>query len=145
MGILPTGFIYPKQSRAVRDVLRRRLLLVKQKTAQLLSLQSTISRHTGIRLSSLKIKQLTPNQIAHYMSDPSARFSAQQSHQLLQYIEQQVRDIESFVLAQCDQNAYGIVTSTPGIGKILGMTILLETGPIERLKWSNKFVPIDRC
>lgn len=145
LGILPTGFIYPKQSRAVRDVLRRRLLLVKQKTAQLLSLQSTISRHTGFRLSSLKIKQLTPDQIDHYMSDPSVRFSAQQNHQLLQYIEQQVRDIESFVLAQCDPNAYSIVTSTPGIGKILGMTILLETGPIERFDKVGNYSSYARC
>jgi transposase len=37
LGILPTGFIYPKQMRAVRDVLRLRLLLVKQKISQLLS------------------------------------------------------------------------------------------------------------
>jgi len=44
--------------RAVQDVLRRRLLLVKQKTAQLLSLQSMISRQTGIRLNSLQVKQL---------------------------------------------------------------------------------------
>lgn len=58
--ILPTGFIYPKPMRAVCDLLRRRLLLVKQKTAQLLSLQSTISCHSRIRLSSIKMKQLTP-------------------------------------------------------------------------------------
>ena len=38
LDILPTGFIYPKNLRYVRDVLRRRLLMVKQSTAQLLSL-----------------------------------------------------------------------------------------------------------
>ena len=36
---LPTGYIYPKAMRMVRDVLRRRLLLVQQRTAQHLSLQ----------------------------------------------------------------------------------------------------------
>jgi hypothetical protein len=45
--ILPTGYIYPKARRHVREVLRRRLLLVKQRTALLLSLQSMIGRYTG--------------------------------------------------------------------------------------------------
>ena len=64
LNILPTGYIYPKAMRHVRDLLRRRLLLVKQRTAQLLSLQSLISRHTGERLSCLKMKQLKHDDLA---------------------------------------------------------------------------------
>lgn len=47
LNILLTGYIYPKAMRFVRDLLRRRLLLVKQRTAQVLSLQSLIGRHTA--------------------------------------------------------------------------------------------------
>ena len=54
--------------------------------------------------------------------------TVQQNHLLYQ----QVEAIESFVLPRCDADAYGVITSTPVIGKILGMTILLATGPIER-------------
>ena len=32
LGILPEGHIYPKAQRAIRDLLRRRLLLVRQST-----------------------------------------------------------------------------------------------------------------
>ena len=99
---LPTGFIYPKQMRAVRAVLRRRLLLVKQKTAQLLSLQSMISRQTGIRLNSLQVKQLTTEKIKGYLVDPTVQFSALQSHPLLQQFEEQIHTIEAFVLSNCD-------------------------------------------
>ena len=145
LGILPTGFIYPKQMRAVRDVLRRRLLLVKQKTAQLLSLQSIISRHTSIRLNSSTIKQLTADKIKGYLSDPAVQFSALQSHQLLQQLEEQVQTIETFVLSRCDSERYTLITSTPGIGKILGMTILLETGPIERFNQVRNYSSYARC
>jgi transposase len=145
LGILPTGFIYPKQMRAVRDVLRRRLLLVKQKTAQLLSLQSTISRHTGQRLTSPKVKQLTPDDIAICLADPAVQFSALQNYTLLHQLKSQIDSIETFVLSQCDPNAYGIITSTPGIGKILGMTILLETGPIERFNKVGNYSSYARC
>ena len=98
LGILPTGFIYPKTMRAIRDLLRRRLLLVRQKTAQLLSLQSTINRHTGIRLSSLKVKQLTPETLRDYLPDPSLYFCALQSHQLFNQLRQQVKKIEEYAL-----------------------------------------------
>jgi transposase len=40
LGVLPTGYIYPKEERAVRDLLRKRSQLVHQKTANLLSIQN---------------------------------------------------------------------------------------------------------
>lgn len=61
LNILPTGYIYPKAQRYVRDLLRRRLLLVRQRTAQLLSLQSMITRYTGQRLTSHQVKRIGGN------------------------------------------------------------------------------------
>jgi hypothetical protein len=146
LGILPTGFIYPKQMRAVRDVLRLRLLLVKQKISQLLSLQSTISRHTGQRLTSPKVKQLTPDDIATYLGDPAGQFSSLKNYTLLHQLRRQIDSIETFVISRCDPNAKGIIIpSTPGIGKILGMTILLETGPIERFNKVSNYSFCSRC
>jgi transposase len=39
LNILPVGYIYPKEERAVRDLLRRRMFFVRQRTAQILSIQ----------------------------------------------------------------------------------------------------------
>jgi len=58
LNILPEGYIYPKQQRAVRDLLRRRLFFVKHRTSNILSLQSTITRNLGIKMSSNEIKKL---------------------------------------------------------------------------------------
>ena len=44
LGILPTGWIYPKAKRAVRDLLRRRSQLVRQKTANRLGLRNVLER-----------------------------------------------------------------------------------------------------
>ena len=38
LAILPTGYIYPKEERMVRDLLRKRLQLVQQNTLNLLSI-----------------------------------------------------------------------------------------------------------
>jgi transposase len=145
LGILPTGFIYPRAMRQVRDVLRRRLLVVKQSTAQLLSLQSLIARHTGKRLASFKVKQLRTEALKAYLTDSASLFQAQQSLHLWQQLRQQITAIEDFVLSRCDEGDYTVLTSTPGIGKILGMTILLETGPIERFAAVGNYSSYARC
>src|SRR5438876_12124020 len=62
LGVLPEGYIYPKEQRAVRDLLRKRSQLVRQKTANLLSIQNLYSRNTGWSLSANRIKKLTSEQ-----------------------------------------------------------------------------------
>jgi transposase len=57
LNLLAEGYIYPKKHRAVRDLLRRRLLFVQQRTAQILSLQSMISRNLGFKMSNNEIKK----------------------------------------------------------------------------------------
>ncbi len=47
LGILPEGYIYPKQERPVRDLLRKRMHLVRQRTAQILSFQNLVARNLG--------------------------------------------------------------------------------------------------
>jgi transposase len=146
LNILPTGYIYPKALRQVRDLLRRRLLLVKQRTAQLLSLQSLIGRHTGLRLSSHQVKQLNQDALAQYLDAGVTLFAAQQTLQLMQQLTTQIETIEGIVLARCqDSEQYTLITTTPGIGKILGMTILLETGPIERFAHVGNYASYARC
>ena len=131
--------------RQVRDLLRRRLLLVKQRTAQLLSLQSMMACHTGQRLPCHQVKRLQAGALTDYLTDAVLLFSAQQHLLLLQQLQQQISDVESFVLKHCDEALYSLLTTTPGIGKILGMTILLETGPIERFPQVGNDASYARC
>jgi hypothetical protein len=55
LGILPQGYIYPKEDRPVRDLARKRMFLVKHKTAHILSLQSLIARCSGCARLRVKI------------------------------------------------------------------------------------------
>jgi transposase len=62
LGILTTGHICERQPRSVRDLLRRRMLLVHQRTGLLLSLESPYARALGRRLSQSEAKQMTIKQ-----------------------------------------------------------------------------------
>jgi hypothetical protein len=58
LNILPEGYIYPRELRTVRDLMRKRMDIVQQSTKNLLSVQSCYMRHLGYKLSSNKIKQM---------------------------------------------------------------------------------------
>src|SRR5713226_5534861 len=70
LGVLPEGYIYPKAERAVRDVLRKRSHLVRQQTANVLSLQNIIVRNTGVRLSAKRMHALTLEEIERLLPVP---------------------------------------------------------------------------
>src|SRR5713101_6227584 len=59
LGVLPEGYIYPKAERAVRDLLRKRAHVVRQHTANVLSVQNIMARNTGARFSVKRMQELT--------------------------------------------------------------------------------------
>ncbi len=63
LGILPEGYIYPKEERPIRDLLRRRMLFVRQQTAQMLSFQTMVSCVKGIKMPSNDIKKLAKDDL----------------------------------------------------------------------------------
>lgn len=61
LGILPTGWIYSKEKRAIRDLLRRRSQLVRQKTANRLGLRNVLEHSGAKRLSGNALKRISEN------------------------------------------------------------------------------------
>ena len=58
LGILPTGYIYPREQRAVRDLLRKRGQLVRQRSTQILSMGNLLARNLGSHASGNAIQAL---------------------------------------------------------------------------------------
>ena len=145
LGLLPTGYIYPKEERALRDLLRRRLLLVQQRSLHHVSLQSLIARHSGQRLNTHQIKTLAKEQLADYLQG-HALLSGEITHQARCWLERAVRRIEQELQLQIKpRQDYQLLQSVPGIGPVLGTTIALETGTIERFASAGNYASYARC
>jgi transposase len=145
LGILPTGYIYPKQERGLRDLLRRRLLLVRQRTLHHLSLQSLIARHSGQSLSSNQIKMLKTQQLTAYLSPPIL-LAGQITHQARCWLDEAIDRIEKELQQQITpREDFQLLQSVPGIGPVLGTTIALETGTIERFASPGNYTSYARC
>ena len=63
LGILPEGYIYPKEDRPVRDLLRKRAHLVRLRTSLILSLQNIVSRNVGRKMDLKDVKALKEDRI----------------------------------------------------------------------------------
>ncbi len=145
LGILPTGYIYPKQERALRDLLRRRLLLVRQKTLHHVSLQSLIARHSGQRLNANEIKKLNEKQLNAYLESPIL-LGGEITHQARCWLDTAIARIERELQKHIQpREDYQLLQSIPGVGPALGTTIALETGTIARFPSSGNYASYARC
>lgn len=59
LGILPEGYIYPKQDRPLRDLLRRRAFLMRKRTSHVIAMRAIYERETGRRITSNELKRTT--------------------------------------------------------------------------------------
>ena len=146
LGILPEGYIYPKEHRAVRDLLRRRLLFVKHSTSHILSLQSMISRNLGLNMSGREIKKLKPEDVDDLFDCPNLGFMANNSLEAINFLKKIILDIEKKVESQVKmRKEFLMLLTIPGIGNILGLTINLEVGDIGRFPAVGDYSSYCRC
>jgi transposase len=146
LGILPTGHIYPKESRGVRDLLRKRGQLVRQRTAHILSIENLYARNSGYRLSCNAIKCLTEEQIQQQFADPNVALAIDSNRILMNALDQQIKVLEQALLKQTKLNPrYRKLLTIDGVGEVLALTITLETGDIGRFAQVGNFTSYCRC
>ena len=140
LNILPTGYIYDANLRPVRDLLRRRLMLVHQRTALMLSFKSLYTRTTGQEMSLSELKALEIKEAQGLYDHPANQLIAGMQIKHIEQLTESVDKIEKAVLASARElPCYAKLTTLPGVGKILGMTITMEAGEISRFASAGDF------
>ncbi len=146
LGILPEGYIYPKEVRPIRDLLRKRMMLVQQRTANILSLQSLVNRNTGCKLRSRDTKKLGESELNKMFSDQHLVMSALSNSEVIRFLNGQIDMIERAVLKEVRLRApFEKLLTVPGIGDILGITIMLESGDMDRFETVSNYSSYCRC
>jgi len=145
LGLLPEGYIYPRKERAIRDLLRKRTQLVRQCTSHLLSIQNLFSRNTGTSLRANDVKRLTADGVDEVFEDPNVALAVKSNLAVMNCLQEQIAIVEATVHGQVRlRQSYRRLMSVPGIGKILALTIMLETGDIHRFEHVGHYVSYGR-
>ncbi len=146
LGVLPEGYIYPREERSVRDLLRKRSQLVRQKTANLLSIQNLVSRNTGSSISANRIKQLSEEDVLSVLSNPDQALALQSNLSVMRCLEERIGMLERVVKERVKlRPQFRYLQTVHGIGEILALTIMLETGEIRRFARVGNFASYCRC
>jgi transposase len=144
--ILPTGYIYDAQLRPVRDLLRRRVGLVQQRTALILSFKSLYTRMTGQAMNLSRVKGMAAGAARELYEHPANQLIATVQQEHIAGLNRSIEQIEKTVLASARaMPGYARLNTLPGVGRILGMTIALEVGAIGRFASPGQFASYCRA
>jgi transposase len=144
-GMFPLAYAYPKEKRAVRDLLRRRIYFVRQMAELSVHLQNTNHQYNiNDSLASSRMRsRLYRNTIPQKFKDPvtlkmveADLFMFQAYHDIISKLESQ---IEAMVKIQ-DPLAFSLLNTIPGLGFILPLTILYEVDSISRFPDVGNFI-----
>ena len=146
LGVLPEGYIYPRAQRPVRDLLRKRSQLVRQRTTNLLSIQNLLTRNTGTSLSARRVKGLDVQQVDELLPNPDLALAVKANLSVMCSADEQVQILEQTVTQRVKlRSQFSFLKTVPGIGEILALTIMLETGDIRRFASVGNFASYCRC
>lgn len=140
LNILPTGYIYDARLRPVRDLLRRRMKLVQQRTALMLSFKSLYTRTTGQGMTLTRLKAMKEPETKELYDHSANQLIAGLQLKLIEGLSESISILEKKVLETAKKlPCYKSLKTIPGVGVILGLTITMEIGDIQRFGSAGEF------
>lgn len=140
LGILPCGTILEPEARAVRDLLRRRQLLVRKRTSLILALKNQYIRTHGQNVSLARVKSSSPEEMAGLFEDRHERLAAEITKEEIEHLDGNIKRIEKACWKQAQKvQGYQSLNTLPGIGQVLSGVISLETADISRFSSPEEY------
>src|SRR5262249_38395194 len=139
---------YPRAKRQTRDLLRRRSFFVRQR-AQLLT--HVVNTNTQFNLPPLT-KKLTyaanrTLELLDRFTDPSTRLMVAADLALIDHYDERIAELERYLVPHAkvdDAVTFGLLRTVPGIGQVLGLTLLYEVDDIKRFPEPGNFLSYSR-
>jgi len=146
-GLLPQAYAYPAGMRATRDLLRRRLHLVRKRGQLLAHIQMTSHQYNLDPLGKRIAYPANREGIKEHFPDPAVRKSIAVDLALLERYDELLTDLELDLVRrakQHDPQAFQRLRSIPGVGKVLALTILYEIQDVRRFDRVQEFASYAR-
>jgi transposase len=146
-GLLPQAYVYPAEMRATRDLLRRRLHLVRKRGQRLAHIQNTRAQYNLPEFGRRLAYPGNRDGVVEHFPDPSVRKSIDVDVVLIDQYDALVTDLELTIVREAkrhDADAFHRLRSVPGIGKVLALTILYEIHDIHRFDRVQEFASYAR-
>jgi transposase len=134
-GMLPQAYVYPAAMRATRDLLRRRMPLMRKRAELLTHVQQTNWQYNVPEIGKKIADKANRAGVAERFPEPAVQKSIAVDLALIDYDDQLLRDLELTIgqtAKQHDAPTLYLLHTVPGIGKILSRVLLSEMHDMAR-------------
>ncbi len=142
-GMFPLAYVYPRQLRSTRDLMRRRIRLMRQRAELIAHVHNTISQYNlPPHTDNLRYAQHR-EALREFFPDESVQKSIDLDLNRIDFYDAQLSKIEWYLKKTAkafDPKAIILLKSIHGVGDILSLVILYEIHTIERFERVQDFV-----
>jgi transposase len=142
-GMLPQAYVYPANRRATRDLLRRRIHLMRKRAELLGPIPQTNSQYNLPAMGKKIAYKANRDGVAEHFTDPAVQKSVEVDLALIGHYDPLLRDMELAILKTAkphDPHTLYLLRTVPGIGELLSLVLLYELHDIQRFPRVQDFV-----
>lgn len=146
-GNLPYAYVYPRQMRATRDLMRRRTFFVRKRAELLTHIQNTNTQYNLPPFEERVDKAKDRGAVIEHFDESSVQMSMAADVALLGAYDEVIRDLELYLLHEVRQDhghEFSLLRSIPGIGEVLALTLLYEIDDLQRFERVQDFLSYAR-
>jgi transposase len=141
-GMFPLAYVYPREMRGARDLMRRRMHLMRKRSELLAHVHNTNSQYNLPEIRKNLRYAFNREGIKERFADPSVQKSIELDLNLIDFYDRELSRVEWHIhqhATACDQHSLLLLRTVPGIGEILSLVILYEIHTIERFPTVQDF------
>jgi transposase len=142
-GMLPQAYVYPAEMRATRDLLRRRMHLMRHRAGLLAHIQNTNSQYNLPQIGKKLAYKANREGVAERFPEPAVQKSIAVDLTLIGSYDRLLTALELDIVTTAkahDAQTFYRLRSIPGVGKILALVLLYEIHDIRRFPRVQEFV-----
>ncbi len=146
-GNLPEAYVYPRQMRATRDLMRRRLYFVHKRAEMLCHIQNTISQGNLEPFERCIGQARNRHGLIEHFEEENVQMSVAADLATIESCDKTIKELELFLEKKGkihDHETYHLLRTVPGIGNILSLTVLYEIHRIARFPGVGDFLSYAR-
>ena len=146
-GTFPMAYVYPAEWRPTRDLLRRRGTFVRRRAELLVHIQNTITQYNLPPLKKKLVYKANREGVLEHFPDPVVRASIAADLEMLGHYDAVIGRLELRLERAAkvhDPATFMLLKTIPGVGRILGMTMLYEICTVERFPRVQEFMSYAR-
>jgi transposase len=145
--MFPLSFVYPREHRPLRDLMRRRLRLVGLRSELFAHIQRLNTQENNEPLRKLASRKGIRSEVPALFASPNTAKNVSIDLDLISQYDRIIDKLEKDVssqLTKIHENEMKILQSIPGIGPIIAATIMLEINDIHRFNRVQEFASYAR-